>query len=264
MRHFERHETVLQLLCVMLSGLLLFAPILSDLRAAENAGPVISYFPIRVGRFGQPFTVRVHVQSETPIAAVTLVIEDDAKSVRGKMPKLKIDAVPVQVHAIRSAKLYAGPSLKKRVKGLVRLGEILYVSAEQNGFYRVISDIGVVGFVRTGDVNVLSTGSAYAVTLPASITSRPVLIYSIEAVDSRGVKSVTNPVTMRLLTDEEINSFIAANTRAGASGAGKPTYKKPLFWAGLALVAGGIYYFSNDKGGSDSDQAAVQVLVEWE
>ena len=264
MRQLLRHETFLYYFVLTLIVQMLFSPILSDIQAAENNAPVISYFPVRVGRYGQPFTIRVHAMSDETIAKVTLVIQNKEKPLRGKMPRLDVVDAPVQAHAIRSAKIYSGPAEGKRVKGMVRLGEILYISMESNGFYRVISDGGAKGFVQKNDVDVLNTGDVYAVTLPASITSRPVLTYSIEAVDSKGAKSVTEEISMRLLTDDEINGFIASNTGQQKDKDGNPVYKKPFFWLGMAAVAGGAYYLSSDRGGSDSNQAAVQVLVEWE
>lgn len=263
MRQFARHGTILSFSSFMLIAHLLFLPIIADIQAAENSSPVIAYYPIRVGRYGQPFTIRVHAMSDNKIAGVILVVSDDGKPLRGKMPKLKGAKAPVQVHAVRNAKIYSGPSAGKRVKGMVRLGEVLYVSMEKNGFYRVMGDNGVRGFVLKKDVDVLNTGDAYAVTLPASITSRSTLTYHIEAVDSRGGKSVTKDISMRLLTDDEINGFIAANTGQGKKSTGKAIYKKPLFWGGLAAV-GVVAYLVQNNGSSPSDQAAVQVLVEWE
>ena len=264
MRQLLRHETVLSLFSLMLIGQLLFAPILSDIQAAENGAPIVAYFPVRVGRYGKPFTIRVHAMSTDQISKVTLIVGDDDKPLRGQMPRLKLDEVPVQVHAIQTAKIYSGPSASKRVKGMVRLGELLFVSSEVNDFYRVMNNAGVSGFVKKGDVDVLKTGDAYAVTLPASVTSRSVLTYSIEAIDSKGVIFETSKISMRLLTDNEIDGFIASNTVQSTSKNGKPVYKKPLFWAGMAALAGGAYYLSSSKGGNDADQAAVQVLVEWE
>ena len=266
MRQFIKHETVLSFLSFMLATHLLFLPIALDLlMAAESSAPVISYFPVRVGRYGQPFTVRVHVLSENKIAKVTLVVDNNGKPLRGRMPKIKsAGKAPVQVHAIRTAQIRSGPADKKRVKGMVRLGEVLYVSMEKNGYYRVVGENGLKGFILKSDVDVLNTGDAYAVTLPASITSRPVLTYHIEAVDVRGNKAVTEDISMRLLTDEEINEFIAANSGKGKAAAGSPVYKKPLFWAGMAVAAGGVYLLSSNKDSGANDQAAVQVMVEWE
>lgn len=264
MRQFARHGTILSFCSFMLIAHLLFLPVIADIQAAENSSPVIAYYPVRVGRYGRPFTIRVHAMSDNKIAQVTLVISEGDKPLRGKMPKLKGAKAPVQVHAVRSAKIYSGPAVGKRVKGMVRLGEILYVSAEKNGFYRVMGDNGMRGFVLKKDVDVLNTGSAYAVTLPASITSRSVLRYHIEAVDSRGAKTVTEEIAMRLLTDDEINGFIAANSGQGKKNNGAPIYKKPLFWGGVAALGVVAYLLQKDSGGSGSNQAAVQVLVEWE
>ena len=263
MRQFAKHGTILSFCSFVLMTHLLFLPIIVDIQAAENSAPVIAYYPIRVGRYGQPFTIRVHVMSDNKIAKVTLVVSEGDKPLRGRMPKLKGVKAPVRVHAVRSAKFYSGPATRMRVKGVVRPGEVLYVSAEKSGFYRVMGDNGVRGFILKKDVDVLNTGEAFAVTLPASITSRSILKYHIEAVDSRGTKTITEELSMRLLTDDEINGFIASNTGQGQKSSGTPIYKKSLFWGGLAAVGVAAYFLQNN-GSSATDQAAVQVLVEWE
>jgi len=264
MRHFARHGTILSFCSFMLMALLLFLPIIADIQAAENSAPVIAYYPIRIGRYGRPFTIRVHAMSDNKIAKVTLVVSNGDKPLRGRMPKLSGAKAPVQVHAIRTAQIRSGPASKKRIKGMVRLGEILYVSMEKNGYYRIVGENGIKGFILKSDVDVLNTGGAYAVTLPASVTSRPMLKYHIEAVDSRGNKSVTKEISMRLLTDDEINGFIAANSGQGKKSNGAPIYKKPLFWGGVAALGVVAYFLQNDNSGNGSNQAAVQVLVEWE
>ena len=264
MRQLLRHDTVPSVLLLMLFLHVLFVPILSDIRAAENSGPIVSYFPMRVGRYGQPVTVRVHARSDVGIAKVTLVVQNENEPLRGKMPKLDVVDAPVEAHAIQTTKLYAGPSEGKRVKAMIQFGDVLNISMEQGGFYRVQTQSEETGFVQKKDVDILTTGNAYAVTLPASITSRPVLTFSVEVIDNNGAMVTTNDVTMRLLTDEEIDGFIAANVRQAGPKGGKPIHKKPFFWVGMAALAGGAYYLSTDRDGADSNQGAVNVLVEWE
>ena len=267
MIQLDKNDTILKSVASLLIIYLLFLPIAYDLVAAaslESGNMTIAYFPARVGRYGQRVTVRAHIPDNPQVHKVTLVIQDENDPLRGSMPKLEnAGTVPVLVRARTQATVKSGPAPNKKIKGRMQSGDIMHVAGEKNGYYRGVTDSGVKGYVYKNDVAVLNTGHAYAVTLPSSITSRSKLTYHIEATDVHGNTTRTDPVTMRLLTDKEINMFLSMYGGGSATTPGTPLYKKPLFWASMAALAGGAYLLS-DSGDENQDQTTVDVLIEWE
>lgn len=217
---------------------------------------------MRVGRYGRQLPIRTHVKSKVELSQVTLVIEDEGNPLRGKMPLVSTEPVPVEIQAKRVAKVHSGPSESKRVKSIVRPDNPLLVSLETKGFYRVFGEDKVKGFVTKEEVDVVSTGQAYGVLLPSAITSRSELNYHIEVEDVNGNVTKTETVSIRLLTDEEIESFLAMYR--GETKTKSPIYKKPLFWGGVAVAAIVAFLALDEDGGNGSDTATVDVLVEWE
>ena len=263
MRQLAKNDTIFTFFVSLLITHLLFLPMAYDISAAtlESGETTIANYPSRIGRYGQQVTIRAHIAHETPIKKVTLVVENGKKPLTGNMPKLK-QIVPVYVQAMREVSIRSGAAANKNLKGRLSFGDMMQVSGEKNGYYRGVSMSGIKGYILKSDVEVMTTGHAYAVTLPSSITSRAKLVYHIEAVDERGAVTRTETVSMRLLTEEEIDMFLAMYG-GGAAPAATPIYKKPLFWVGMGAVAGGVYILSSDKGDSENT-TTTEVLVEWE
>ncbi|MBN1561425.1 hypothetical protein JW998_14315 [candidate division KSB1 bacterium] len=265
MRQLANNDTILDFIISLLIIYLLFPPLLYDARAATAAldDGVIAHFPARVGRYGQQVTVRAHIADDIEIEKVTLVVENGNKPLRGKMPRLsQAGEVPVSGQAIRDASVRTGPAANKNIKGRLTPGEYMQIAGEKNDYYRGVSASGIKGFVLKQDIEIINTGSAYAVTLPSSITSRSILTYHIEAQDSKGNIIRTDKVSMRLLTEEEIDMFMAGY--GGPATVPAPLYKKPLFWVGMAAIAGGAYIYSSDRDGENENLTTAEVMVEWE
>jgi hypothetical protein len=262
-----KNDTILKFFSSLLTLQLLFLPLVYDhLPAATQQvnEMTIAHFPARVGRYGQQVTVRAHIAEKTPVRKVILVVENGASPLRGAMPKVQqAGLVPVKVKATKQAGVRTGAAPSKNIKGRLEMDEIMQVAGEKNGYYYGVSEFGMKGYVDKNDVTVVDTGEAYAVTLPSDITSRSTLTYHIEAVDADGRITRTETVSMRLLTDEEIDMFMSMYG-GGAVVPDTPLYKKPLFWASMAALAGGAYLLSSDKESENDNQTTVEVLVDWE
>lgn len=266
MRQLYKNDTILRFFCSLLVIHLIFLPIIYDLCAATAKANrlTIAHFPSRVGRYGQQVTVRAHVAASSAVQKVTLVIENEEPPLRGNMPRLQTaDYVPVIVKAKTVTSVRSGAAANKKLKGRLQPGEIIEISGEKNGYYQGAAASGIKGFIEKKDVTIVTRGQAYAVTLPSSITSRTHLNYHIEALDNGGSITKTESVSMRLLTDEEIDLFLAMYS-GGRPAAATPLYKKPYFWVGMAALAGGAYIFSSDKEDEQEKQTTVDVMVEWE
>ncbi len=258
-----KHDTILKFISSLLIIYLAAFPLFSDLLAATLESKfTIATFPSRVGRFGQQVTVRTHIPEEVQVKKVTLVVANGDDPLRGVMPRVQqAGKVPVIVKAKKEVPVRTGPAVNKSIKGTLKPGETMQVAGEKNDYYRGVAASGAKGYVYKSDVKTISNGYAYAVTLPSSVTSRSELVYTIEVTDIYGNVTHTDPVTMRLLTNEEIDMFMAMY--GGAPVKGEPIYKKPLFWASMVAVAGGAYILTAD-GGEDNATTPVNVLVEWE
>jgi hypothetical protein len=260
-----RHDTILGSFSSLLILILTVFPLFSELAAAttlESNDMTIATFPARVGRFGQQVTVRAHIPDEAQVKKVTLVVVDGEKPLRGPMPRVQqAGTVPVIVKAKKQIPVRTGPAANKSIKAAMEPGETMQVAGEKDGYYRGVSASGAKGYVYKSDVKIISTGHAYAVTLPSAITSRSELVYTIEVTDIYGNITHTDPVSMRLLTNEEIDMFMAMYG-GGAPTQGAPLYKKPLFWASMVAVAGGAYILTSDD--NEEKTTPVNVLIEWE
>ncbi len=268
MRQLLKHETVCRLFSLLLMIYLIGLPMAMDFAAAaelQTGDVTIAHFPSRVGRYGQQLTIRAHIPNDSDINKVTLVVqnEDGDSPLRGAMPRLtQAGLVPVTVTSKGQAAVRTGAAAHKSIKGRMQIGELMYVAGEKDGYFRGISESGLKGYVLKSDVTLDENGHAYAVTLPSSITSRSKLTYFIEATDASGVTTQTEPVTMRLLTNEEIDMFLAMYG-GNAPATGTPLIKKPLFWASVVALAGGAYILTTDNDGG-TETTPVNVLVEWE
>ncbi len=262
-----KNDTILKFFSSLLILFLTALPLFSELLAAstlESTDMTIATFPSRVGRFGQQVTVRAHIPDDMQVKKVTLIIADSDNPLRGAMPRVhQAGTVPVIVKAKKQIPVRTGAAANKSIKATMKPGETMQVAGDKDGYYRGVSTSGAKGYVYKSDVKIISTGHAYAVTLPSSITSRSELVYTIEVTDIYGNITHTDPVTMRLLTNEEIDMFMAMYGGGAAPGGSAPLYKKPLFWVSVAAVTGtAIAMNLND--GNDNKTTPVNVLVEWE
>ncbi|MDZ7371039.1 MAG: hypothetical protein ONB12_07715, partial [candidate division KSB1 bacterium] len=262
----------------------------------------IGYFPAKVGRYGSRITFRVHVTDDADLRQVAFVILDTDKPIRGTMTALTQEGpVPVEVLTLKTAPLFTQAKVTSQSKNSIAANELLQVSQVTGEFLRVISQDGKKGFVRREDVEVVSYGTAYAVTLPATMTSRSSLTYRFEAMGEE-LLAATEPIKMRLLTDDEIQKLLAQYRAAGRTKQNaqkqqkqkveepqKQASKKPKeesrkspivvkatpakksstirigpLWGGLAIAGGLIYYFMRGKQSQDEDVATLNVLVDWE
>ncbi|MBN1481986.1 hypothetical protein EH223_06645 [candidate division KSB1 bacterium] len=263
MRQLFRNDTILVLFYSLFFHYLIFPPLVYDLLAAAEPNTItIAHFPSRVGRYGQQITVRAHIATTSPVKNVSLVIENNEQPLRGNMPMLP-SKVPVLAKAKTQISVRSGPAANKKIKGRLQAGEIIEISGDKNGYYQGAAESGLKGFIEKKDVTIVASGHAYAVTLPSSITSRATLTYHIEALTDNGAVRQTESFSMRLLTDEEIDMFLAMYS-GSAPAASTPLLKKPLFWVSIVALASGAYIFSADKNGKQEDQTTVDVLVDWE
>ncbi len=267
-----------------------------------DGGIKIAYFPMKAGRYGNKVSFRVHVSDEFELQSVSLVILDGDKPIRGRMTLLDEGPVPLQVRVRRAAPLYTAAKASAQSKNVFEAGEVLDVSQVSGEFLRVTSPYGKKGYILRTDVEVTSYGSAYAVTLPPSMTARSALTYRFEAVAAGLPAAVTPEIKMRLFTDEEINNLLAQYRKSGkasppadekkvaAKGQPKVTGTKPKaqvkkapvsakapatprpastnrgtsVLAGLAIAGGLAYYFISRNKPAEENTAVLNVLIDWE
>lgn len=180
--------------------------------AAVLVGPApikIAYFPNKVGKYGSRITFRVHVADDVDLQRVTLVILDGDKPTRGKMTELTEEGpVPVLVRTLSTTPLYTAPRVASKSKTELPAGESLDVSQVSDSFLRIVSPSGKKGYVLADNVEIISIGRAFTVTLPPSMTQRTKLTYRFEANGDNGAVGATETVTMRLLTGDEIQKLV--------------------------------------------------------
>ncbi|MDZ7316519.1 MAG: hypothetical protein ONB24_10380 [candidate division KSB1 bacterium] len=298
-QHF-RGKTVFANLVLGAFLLQLIAPLAAAQTLPLSTPVTIGYFPTKVGRYGTRITFRVHVTDDADLRQVIFVMLDSDKPIRGAMTALTQEGpVPVEVLTLKPTPLFTQAKLTSQSKNSIAANELLQVSQVTGEFLRVVSQDGKKGFVRWEDVQVVSWGTAYAVTLPASMTSRSSLTYRFEVIGEE-LLAATEPIKMRLLTDDEIQKLLAQYRAAGKSKqtaqkqkVGEPkkqAVKKPEkesrktpvvvkaapakksstirigpLWGGLAIAGGLAYYFLRGKQSSqDEDVATLNVLVDWE
>ncbi len=270
-----RCETAISIFLTFLATYLVLFPIYCDfLHAAtdDQNKPVISHYPVKVARYGQRMSIKAHIGDESSLQKVSLVLNIDGTTKRGRMREMSTaSSVPVIVRVIKDAQVYSGPGSQYKFRGHVRSGDVLKVSQVRDNYFQILSEQGVQGYLLKANVEILGTGRVYGVTLPESLTRRTELVYQIEAVDVYGNMSATNPVQVRLFTDEQIRELMAKR-KTGVSQSvsksstdspqSKPAYKRAWFWLLLLAVGGGTYaLISQTKTEKDG---AVDILVEWE
>lgn len=266
-----KNETFLGGILIVCILSFIFVPFAEHILMAQSLtdGPVIAHYPRRVGRYGQKFTIRVHAASDAQLQKVNLVLLDGEQPLRGSLPVISgAGVVPVRVMATRNTAIRSKTDATSNVRAVVAPGDVLNVSSMSNGYYRVMDEEGKKGYVSSDAVDILTNGLAFGVSLPPSLTERSRLTYQIEAVDARGNVTSTEPVKVRLLTNQEIEQLLAM-FRGGSQPTGpvagqKAFYQQPLVWGGVALAGGLAYFLLSDGGEEEQEQAILDVMVTWE
>ena len=263
-------ETFLRGVMVFLVLNLIAIPIVENVLLAQSLaeGPIISHLPSRVARYGNKLTIRAHVASDAQLKKVNVVLLNGDKPLRGSLPIIsQSSTVPVRVMTTSNTILKSKSDESGKMRAMVPAGQILHVSGVSNNHYRAMTEEGKKGYIKSEHAEVLNSGLAFGVTLPPELTKRSRFIYQIEAIDSRGNITTTEPITIRLLTTEEIKQLLAM-IRDGKTPttptSQKALYKKPSFWGGVAVAGGLAYLLLNDNGDDDQEQATLDVSITWE
>lgn len=279
MKQLTKSETTITLFSTILIMYLVFSPILCNIAfafAVNQTTPFLLHNPVKAARYGQDLVIKTHVGNPAAVQKVTLILTIDGQVKRGKMVEIaSAGNVPITVQARSKTPVFSGPGSKYTLRGYVQPTDVLQVTESRSSHYRIKSGTGINGYIAQSSVQILSTGKAYGVSLPASLTSREKLTYQIQLVDKLGRITTTEEVDVKLLTPEQVQNLMAKrNKTTTASPATQttiaatrqkddPVYKKSWFWLGLLAIGGGAYFIlSQDQ--SDSDTGTLDVLVEWE
>ncbi|HPG38750.1 MAG TPA: SH3 domain-containing protein [bacterium] len=279
MRQLVKNETLFVLLSAILITSILVMPFIGDISQAQTVNTnalIVSHQPVKIGYKGRPLSITAHINDETGIRNVSLVVNYGGNSKTGNIPELTAEGiVPVLAQVTRDTKVYSGASTRNKVKGKVYAGEILNVTKVKDGFYRIITDGGLNGYVTSTDLRTQKTGKAFGVSIPATMTSEPFITYQIVATDMTGNTAKTKVNKVTLYTQEELAAMRTpgnAPTPTAVSGdeteAAPASSSKLWLLAGLAAVGGGAYYIiSQQSDDDDKDKnlpATVDVTIEWE
>ncbi len=275
MKQLRTCETFLASVVLLVILHLLFFPMYSDILKAQNLDGkpiVVSHYPVTKAYQGKALNIIAFVAADAAVAKVTLNLTSNGKTIKGAVPhQSKMGVVPVIVQADQDLIVYSGPGIKYRVRGAVKKGEQVYVNRIRDGYYRIQSAIGVVGYVDAALTKVVKTGKAYGVSVPASMTSADYLTYQITAVDALGNTVSTDLIQTRLLTNEEVLALqggkqkqVKKQPKSGQElSSQKSIFAKPLFWLGLAAVGGGTYYLVSQQDSKDKE-AEFNIILDTE
>jgi hypothetical protein len=279
MKRLYEHDTPKALLISFLISHLILAPLVFDICIAQTGAvnlPVIAHQPAKIARRGQPLSITAHVGAGKGISSVILKIDYDGQSVKGPMPQKKDSGVvPVVVQIINGdLDVFSGASALNQKIGVVKRSDKVFVTAQKDGYYRIITAGDLVGYIDAEKTAVIQTGYAYGVTIPATMT-RKTLSYQIIARDKSGQVAQSEAIVVDLLSEDEIaemrtkpQSSVTAAKRAqpqalAQSGkSSQPFYKKAWFWLGLTAIGGGAYYYTTQKD-SEEETSTVNVTVGW-
>ena len=255
MKHLSWCETFRTLLVGMLIANLILMPVVPTSSAAQMTDeepPFISHQPEKVGIRGKALPIIAYIADESQLQKVTLTITVAGQSVTGALPKLKTAGpVPVLVQALKDADVLEKPKKKARKVGKVLSGEAMNVTEVSGAFYRVHTPIGLTGFVPAEACEVIATGTAHGVSIPAKLTKGDSLFYQISATDVYNNTATTGLIKVKLLSDDELMALKAAKSKHSGFSVKRsgptPLFAKVAFIAGVALVGGGAYlmYRSN-------------------
>jgi len=229
-----------------------------------------------MARYGQELDIEAHVGNPEAVDKVSLLLIIGGQVKRGKMVETASGPnVPVTVQPRSKSPLFSGPGSEYTVRGYVQSSDILQVTEAFNAYYRIKSTSGLSGFISKSTVRILSTGTAYRISLPAALTKREKLTYQIHVLDKYGRISTSEKVDVKFLTPEQVRNLMAKrNKRTAGAGAaqtttassrpnGKPIHKKGWFWLGLVAIGGGTYYVLSQNQ-TETETGTLDVLVDWE
>lgn len=256
------------LLCSFLISHLALAPLQQSLVFAQSK-PVISHRSVKMAQAGKNLNIIAHISDPESIQKVSLAIISGGKTIKGKLPRIqKTGTFPVLVQVKKNrAPVYSGSDAIGSPIARPMIDETLYVTAVKNGMLRVHQTDGFSGYISPDDVSIKLTGGRYGVAIPAQFTSNPDLSYFIEVVDINGNTQRTPEQAVRLISPQELASMqggqdLSSSVVHSSSSAKRPFYKKLWFWFLVIVTAGGAAYFLT-QGDDETEQAEVQVFVEW-
>jgi len=272
MKQMRKYETLTALTIAVLIADLILAPFICDLSQAQAINlnsPVISHQPKMISYRGKPLNILAHVGTQSRLSKVALKITHDGKTVTGVMPAKKdAGVVPVLVTASGSPQVLSGPGAQYSKKTSLQDGETLYVTQINGDFYRIRTESGLNGYVESRSTELVLSGSVYGVAIPASMTAGSEISYQIIATDIKGNVASTDIVNVALKTPEEIAAMregrIPPKERVAAGAGSKSSFSKVFPWIVLAGIGGAAAYFLTQKNKTDKDEAAVDVLVDWD
>jgi len=275
MRHLRNQGTMIALFVSFLVSYLVLAPMVFDISLAQSMDttpPILAHHPIKVAYRGKPLKITVRIGDESKIQSVKMIINYDGKTITGAIPPRKgMEQVPLIVRAKKKLTLYSKPGQRGKLRGEVEAGEELYVTGQRQDYYRI--KVGeLTGYVKASDTELLQTGRAYGVALPAKFTNQPSLSYQIIASDIFGNTTSTDLYTVRLLTKEEVaylrsraagsKKTTAAKTEDQVEPEKKRSFKALWIFSGLVLAGGGVYYYMTQKK-DKTNKTTAEVVVEW-
>ena len=276
MRHVSKCETLNVLLLASLISSLIFAPLFQDISLAQSKDvdpPYISHHPARIAIQGKPVNVVAHIFDDSQIASVTIAITRDGQTVTGKLPKRKTAGpVPVVAKAMGEIPIFTKASPSSKVKGSLAQNDAVNVTRVSGQYYRVRTPMGVSGYVKASDCQVVVDGAMYAVAIPASMTSAADLSYQIAATDIYGNVEKGEVVQVNILDQNDLLALRSGtppqtlqkkkNTRDKKGGIGMG---KIAFFTGVALAGGGAYYlYSQNKKSDEDGNATVDLVLSWD
>jgi len=275
MKHIIRHETLCAFLLALIISDLVFAPVFYNAGFAQTQDvdpPYIAHQPERMALRNKPMNILANISDESQIQKVTITIIRGGKSITGALPEqVSMGKVPVLVQAVKDMDVYARPSKKAKRRGKILKGEALNVTLVRGQFYRIRTPIDLTGYILAKNVEVISEGNVYGVTIPAQLTDQPSISYQITATDVYGNTAKTEAIKVNLVTPQELAQLRSGEKKitseaAGTSSVekkGTPFYAKIMYWTGWALAGGGAYYFYSQKNKTEEEKATVDVVVQW-
>lgn len=276
MRHLSKCETLNVLLLAIVISSLIIAPLTMDLISAQSQDmepPYIAHNPTRIAIKDRPFNIIAHIYDESQIASATITLTRDGQSVTGRLPRRQTAGpVPVVVQALSNLPVYARANSESRVKGTLAMDEAANVTGVRGQYYQISTPTGLFGYVEAANCRVVVEGAMYGVAVPASMTSGGELSYQITATDVNGNVETTEPVTVKVLTQQELMALQAGSVPPSLGkeskeqkGGGGFGLGKVAFFTGVALAGGGAYYmYSQNKDKTKDEKATIDLVLTWD
>ncbi|NIA28938.1 MAG: hypothetical protein GWP06_03380 [Actinobacteria bacterium] len=274
MKHIIRHETLCAILPALIISNLIFAPVFYNASFAQSQDvdpPYIAHQPERMALRNKPMNILANISDESQIQKVTITINRGGKLITGALPEqVSMGKVPVLVQAVKDMDVYAKPSKKAKRRGKILKGEALNVTLVRGQFYRIRTPMDLAGYILAKNVEVISEGNVYGVTIPAQLTDESSISYQITATDVYGNVAKTDAIEVTLVTPQELAQLRSGERKMTHEAAGEsriksgtPIYVKVMYWTGWALAGGGAYYFYSQRNKTKEEKATVDVVVQW-